>query len=145
MPDVSQPRQLPDVNVDSHVDDEICACLDLEAPKSFFLFAGAGSGKTTSLVKALTYIAKTYGNKLAEQGKKVAVITYTNAASDVIIGRLRMKDVFHVATIHSFIWSLIGGFQTDIKTWIRVATETEIEKLRGEQTRSRGTRGGGGK
>ena len=34
MPEVSQPRQLPDVNVDSHVDDEICACLDLEAPKS---------------------------------------------------------------------------------------------------------------
>ena len=116
MPDVSQPRQLTDVNVDSHVDDEIRACLDLEAPKSFFLFAGAGSGKTTSLVRALTYIAETYGNKLAEQGKKVAVITYTNAASDVIIGRLRMKDVFHVATIHSFIWSLIGGFQTDIKT-----------------------------
>lgn len=143
MPDVSQPRQLPDVNVDSHVDDEILACLDLEAPESFFLFAGAGSGKTTSLVKALTYIAETHGNKLAEQGRQVAVITYTNAASDVIIGRLRMKDVFHVATIHSFIWSLIGGFQTDIKTWIRVATENEIEKLCGEQTRSRGTRGRG--
>lgn len=136
MPEMNQQRQSSIVNVDSHVDDEIRACLDLVAPKSFFLFAGAGSGKTTSLVKALRYIADTYGKKFAEFGQQVAVITYTNAASDVIISRLKMKDVFHVATIHSFIWSLIGSFQTDIKTWIRIATENEIAKLRDEQTHS---------
>ena len=138
MPDVSQSRQNSDINVDSYVDDEIRACLNLETPKSFFLFAGAGSGKTTSLVKALEYIADTYGKELAKRGQKVAVITYTNAASDVIIGRLRIKDVFHVATIHSFIWSLIGSFQSNIRTWIKAATDSEIESLREEQNRSRG-------
>lgn len=35
------------------VDDKIYRCLDLENPKSFFLFAGAGSGKTRSLVESL--------------------------------------------------------------------------------------------
>ena len=137
MPDVSQPPQLSDINVDSHVDDEICECLNLETPRSFFLFAGAGSGKTTSLVKALRYIADTYGKRFAEFGQKVAVITYTNAASDVIISRLKMKDIFHVATIHSFIWSLIGSFQSDIKTWIKSATDNEIARLNEEQSRSR--------
>lgn len=138
MPDVIQPRQRSDINVDSHVDDEIRNFLNLETPQSFFLFAGAGSGKTTSLVKALTYIADTYGKRFAEQGRKVAVITYTNAASDVIIGRLRMKAIFHVATIHSFIWSLIGSFQSDIKKWIKLATDNEIARLKEEQSRSRG-------
>lgn len=138
MPDASQLRQPSGVNVDSHVDDEIRDCLNLENPRSFFLFAGAGSGKTTSLVKALTFISDTYGRKFSSLGQKVAVITYTNAASDVIIGRLKMKDIFHVATIHSFIWSLIGYFQSDIKAWIKAATDSEIAKLTDEQSRSRG-------
>ena len=42
-----------DNNVDDQVDHEISTCLNLERPISFFLFAGAGSGKTRSLVKAL--------------------------------------------------------------------------------------------
>lgn len=32
------------------------SCLDLKNPKSFFLFAGAGSGKTRSLVQVLKKI-----------------------------------------------------------------------------------------
>ena len=40
-------------NDSSAVDDEIYSCLDLDNPKSFFLFAGAGSGKTRSLVEVL--------------------------------------------------------------------------------------------
>ena len=38
---------------DEIVDSEIASCLVLEKPRSFFLFAGAGSGKTRSLVEAL--------------------------------------------------------------------------------------------
>ena len=38
-------EQIEDNHVDDHVDDEIINCLDLEKPKSFFLFAGAGVGK----------------------------------------------------------------------------------------------------
>ena len=42
-----------DGDIDGHVDAEIAACLNLTSPRSFFLFAGAGSGKTRSLVTAL--------------------------------------------------------------------------------------------
>lgn len=40
----------PDDDVfDAKADETILACLDLDKPKSFFLYAGAGSGKTRSL------------------------------------------------------------------------------------------------
>jgi DNA helicase-2/ATP-dependent DNA helicase PcrA len=54
----------PDDVVDAHVDAEIAQCLNLESPKSFFLFAGAGSGKTRSLVEALLHVRSTYGSQL---------------------------------------------------------------------------------
>lgn len=41
---------MTDVITSKDVDDEIYSCLDLDNPKSFFLFAGAGSGKTRTLV-----------------------------------------------------------------------------------------------
>ena len=37
---------ITDDNRDSAADSIIQRCLDLKNPKSFFLFAGAGSGKT---------------------------------------------------------------------------------------------------
>ena len=52
------------VTLDDHVDEELAGYLSLENPKSFFLFAGAGSGKTRSLVNALNYLAKTYRDTL---------------------------------------------------------------------------------
>ena len=47
---------LDDNHIDDGVDAKIAECLNLDDPKSFFLFAGAGSGKTRSLVKALENI-----------------------------------------------------------------------------------------
>ena len=42
-----------DDNRDDHVDKEILSCYLKKPYKSFFVFAGAGSGKTKSLVKLL--------------------------------------------------------------------------------------------
>ena len=39
---------IPNDDLDLHVDAEIQTYLDPKAPRSFFLFAGAGSGKTRS-------------------------------------------------------------------------------------------------
>ena len=35
----------------------IAACLDLEKPKSFFLYAGAGSGKTRAVIEAMAHLS----------------------------------------------------------------------------------------
>ncbi|MGZ8955179.1 MAG: UvrD-helicase domain-containing protein [Methylovulum sp.] len=126
-----------DNNVDNHVDDKINTYLNLKKPISFFLFAGAGSGKTGSLVKALKRLRKDSGEQLRLQGQKVGVITYTNAACDEIKHRLDFDPLVEVSTIHSFVWSLIGGFNIDIKQWLRITLPNEIADLEEKQRKGR--------
>ena len=124
-------------NIDQHVDEEIFTCLNPISPKSFFLFAGAGSGKTRTLVKVLKKVNDNYGKNFKLRNKKVAVITYTNAAANEIIHRLEHSTIFHVSTIHSFSWDLIQTFTVDIKEWIVSNLNKEISELEEQQSKSR--------
>ncbi|WP_417454954.1 UvrD-helicase domain-containing protein [Kiloniella sp.] len=123
--------------LDDPIDDEIAEYLSLTNPKSFFLFAGAGSGKTRSLIHALGRIKERYGRQLKLNGQKVGVITYTNAARDEIRRRLEFDTAFHVSTIHSFAWSLIAGFTKDIKNWLETSLKSEIQELEKKQEKGR--------
>ncbi len=121
------------------VNDEIYACLNLDNPKSFFLFAGAGSGKTRSLVEVLKLFREHNIQRLRKGGKKVAIITYTNAACDEIKHRLDFDSAFFVSTIHSFAWELIKHYSNDIKKWVRLSLEMEIADLKVKQGGARST------
>lgn len=125
------------INLDDPVDDEIASYLNPKEPRSFFLFAGAGSGKTRSLVKALNFIKKNHGRGLRLHGHQVGVITYTNAACDEIKRRVDFDSLFYVATIHSFAWALIKDFHHDIREWLRENLEIEIRQLHDEEERGR--------
>jgi DNA helicase-2/ATP-dependent DNA helicase PcrA len=127
-----------DNHVDDHVDTEIASYLDPQTPRSFFLFAGAGSGKTRSLVEALKYVRNKYGRRLRLQRKKVAVITYTNAACDEITQRLDYDPIVEVSTIHSFVWKLIQTLHSDIKGWLRLDLQRSIEELNEQQRKGKG-------
>lgn len=116
-------------DLDIHADEEIATCLNLADPKSFFLFAGAGSGKTSSLVKALEHVRRAHGETLRFQGKRVCVITYTNAACDEIKRRMEFDQTIEVSTIHSFAWSLITGLNQDIRSWLQTNLAAEIAEL----------------
>lgn len=120
---------IEDNHIDDHVDDEIINCFNEENKKSFFMFAGAGSGKTRSLVKLLSYLKDNRKEVLNIFSQKIAVITYTNAACDEILDRVDYDDVFQVQTIHSFLWECIKSFQIDIKKWIKNEVENEINEL----------------
>ncbi len=122
---------------DAHVDEEIAACLNLDTPKSFFLFAGAGSGKTRSLVTALKHVQITLSERLRVKGQRVGVITFTNAASDEIKRRLLCDPLIDVRTIHSFAWSLIEGLNHDIREWLRVDLAEDISKLNVDEAKGR--------
>lgn len=124
-------------DLDLHVDEELKKCLDPQAPQSFFLFAGAGSGKTRSLVAALDHLRSTIGGSLRMRGQKVAVITYTKAARDEIIRRTQFDSVIAVSTIHSFAWTLIEGFNHDIREWLRVALNDDILDLQVKEAKGR--------
>lgn len=115
--------------IDDGVDEEIYGCLDIAQPRSFFLYAGAGSGKTRSLVNAIRKVLRNSRRLLLLQGRHVAVITYTNAACEEIKKRLDFDPLVEVSTIHSFAWSLIGGYNADIRAWLRVNLAKEISEL----------------
>ncbi|HET7180412.1 MAG TPA: UvrD-helicase domain-containing protein, partial [Chryseosolibacter sp.] len=116
-------------DADNDVDDQIGSCLSLDNPISFFLFAGAGSGKTRSLVKALQHIRSKSGIRLRLHSQKIGVITYTNAACDEINQRLDFDSLIEVRTIHSFIWTQIQGLHADIKKWLKESLHEEIAAL----------------
>lgn len=118
-------------------DEMIFSCLKLDAPKSFFLFAGAGSGKTRSLVTALKKFRYDYSNLLRRNGQKVAIITYTNAACDEINHRLDYDSTFNVSTIHSFAWDLISTFTNDIRNFLRESLRAEIVDLNEKQGKAK--------
>lgn len=123
-------RVVTDDNRDSNADSIIQSCFDLKNPKSFFLFAGAGSGKTRSLVSALEYINAKMGRELKLNGRNVAVITYTNAARDEIKRRSRYNPLFEISTIHSFAWNLICAHTCDIREWLK--REISVKKAEAE-------------
>ena len=115
----------------------ITDCLNLEKPKSFFLFAGAGAGKTRALVEAMQIFRQKYGRKLRFSARKVAVITYTNAACDEIKHRIDYDSIFTVSTIHSFAWQLIRSFHNDIREWLRQDLRIAISELEEKQRKGR--------
>lgn len=128
-----------DENADNWVDDVISNCFDLQQPKSFFLFAGAGSGKTRSLVLALNYIEKTIGKTLKKSNRNVAVITYTNAARDEIRRRVKYNSLFEISTIHSFAWKLISHHTFDIKRILKNEISEKITEYERKQATSKST------
>ena len=131
---------MEDDNIDDHVDESIKKCFSEEHPKNFFVFAGAGSGKTRSLVNALSFLDREKGAMLSANAKQIAVITYTKAASEEISRRLQYKPIFSVSTIHSFLWELIKSYQADIKAWLIRSTKEEITEIETKQLTGRSGR-----
>lgn len=124
---------------DAKADETILACLDLDKPRSFFLYAGAGSGKTRSLVEAIRIVCREQGRRLSLAGQKIGVITYTNAACDEIKQRLEFDPRVEVSTIHAFAWSLIGGYDGDIRKWVAARMLQDIAELEEAQAKGRAT------
>lgn len=101
----------------------------IDEKKSFCLLAGAGAGKTRALVDILNSISEKTKNYIELHRKKIAVITYTNAAADEISRRIGLKEYFLVSTIHSFIWELIKYYPEDIRRALLEAIEEKIKAI----------------
>lgn len=81
------------------------------------MVAGAGSGKTTSLVKALHHVATSQESRLRMHAQQIACITYTEVAAQEIHTDVGNNPLVAVSTIHSFLWSVTSPFQRDIRQW----------------------------
>ncbi len=122
---------------DTQADADVRACLNQAPPQSFVMVAGAGSGKTTSLVKALAHLAETRGPTLRRAGQQIACITYTEVAVREISADVGDSSLFHISTIHSFLWSVIRPFQSDIGSWVMERIEEKIAEKKEHRDRPR--------
>ena len=92
------------------VDEQIISAL--QNGISFRVEAGAGSGKTYSLNKAIEWIQANKWTEYRRKKQTVVCITYTNAAVDVIAERLSKDSFILPSTIHSFAWNAIKQYQS---------------------------------
>jgi len=117
-------------NPDTDADRELRNYLNQRPSRSFLMVAGAGSGKTTSLVKALDHLARTKGPDLQRRGQQIACITFTEVAVGEIWGDVGNAPLFHVSTIHSFLWSVVHPFQSDLRDWVADRIDEKIAEAK---------------
>ncbi|MBK8285800.1 MAG: ATP-dependent helicase [Ahniella sp.] len=104
-------------------------CLD---DRSSFVFeAGAGAGKTYSLIAALRYILKDRARELQRKHQQVACVTYTNVARDMIITQTDGDPAIYCDTTHAFAWMLVSPFQKRLRELVRTLPgwENRTEEL----------------
>lgn len=102
----------------------------LDAGHSFRLEAGAGAGKTYSLVAALKRLIAERGPALVQAGQKVACITYTEVARNEIAQEIEDHPAILVNTIHGFSWAFLCQFQKALRDLVG---ELEDRKEKVEQ------------
>lgn len=88
---------------------------NIDSGKSFVLEAGAGSGKTYTLIQTLNYLIENKGEDLKYNHQKIICITYTNVAKNEIIERLENHPLVLVLTIHEFLWDCIKSYEKQLK------------------------------
>lgn len=110
----------------------------LNEGRSFRLEAGAGAGKTYSLIKALEYLIKKHQREMPRRGQQIACITYTNVARDEIEARIDRHPIIHCDTNHGFCWSLISGFQRQLRELVAAMPvwQERLEEAGGIGTRA---------
>ena len=104
------------LKIANSIDAQICNVLSQR--KNFIVEAGAGSGKTYSLMKVIDWLQDNRASEFYKKGAKVACITFTNAAVTVINSRLKENTFIVPSTIHSFAWAAMKQFQTSIITFM---------------------------
>ena len=87
----------------------------LAARTSFLLDAGAGAGKTYSLVLGIKTLLEAKRTELHKSGQQIACITFTNVAKDQIAIRLNFDPLVRVSTIHDFLWEQIQPHQRALR------------------------------
>jgi DNA helicase II / ATP-dependent DNA helicase PcrA len=117
---------------DTPADVTLRECLSSVQRQCFVMVAGAGSGKTTSLIKALSAIIKLHGLELKKRRQRAACITYTEIAAEEIWADVGNNPLVHVSTIHSFMWMIIRPFQRDIRQWVGARIQEKLDELRVE-------------
>ncbi|WP_448955558.1 UvrD-helicase domain-containing protein [Labrys neptuniae] len=118
----------------TEADKKILECL--KTRRSFLIDAGAGSGKTSSLIRALDFIRGPDRSSVMGEGQRVACITFTNVAKNEITERTEHDPLFVVSTIHDFLWASIKPFHKELKSALRTFNESLPASSRRKQNQA---------
>lgn len=110
---MSVKRLSPAIEAAQKAQERVNHCIDHH--QSFRLEAGAGAGKTYSLVQALKRLISERGSDYLRRGQRVACITYTNVAKREISQEIDEHPAVLVETIHAFCWRCMGQFQSALR------------------------------
>lgn len=114
---------------------KINTCIDNN--ESIIFKAGAGSGKTYTLIESLKHLILTKADVLNAHKQKIVVITYTNAASNEVKKRLGHSELVLVSTIHERIWDLILHYQRELVDIHKSKLQSEIGEINKELAREK--------
>lgn len=93
--------------------EQIRHCIDNN--QCFRLEAGAGAGKTYSLIESIKYLISNRAGALLSSRQQIACITYTNVAKNEIKDRTDHHPVIFTDTIHAFCWSILQHYQVKLR------------------------------
>jgi Superfamily I DNA and RNA helicases len=102
----------------------------LQAGRHFKVEAGAGAGKTSSLIEALQSMLADRLRYLPRPHQRIACVTYTNVARDEIISRTGRSPYVFAETIHGFLWQLLSPFRKHLLRHI-VELDIMLSKMEG--------------
>lgn len=112
----------------ARISEQVIDCLNNS--QSFIVEAGAGSGKTYTLVEALSYLIQKRSKQFLASGQQIVCITYTNVAADEIKSRINNDPLVQVSTIHGFLWSVIERYQTELRVCLQAMNSEREENRR---------------
>lgn len=93
----------------------------LDEGENFKLEAGAGAGKTYSLIQALNRILADRDAYLPRKDQRVACLTYTRVARDEIRARTDENPSVFADTLHGFLWEMISPYQKALTATLRTS------------------------
>ncbi|MGN7943135.1 UvrD-helicase domain-containing protein [Metabacillus sp. 22489] len=108
------------------VKEKIIQCINEDT--SFVLEAGAGAGKTHTLMETLNFIQSEFKHSKVSQ-PSILCITYTNIAKNEIRERTKHIQGIKINTLHEFLWDFIKQFQLELKKAIIDMIEEDKNKI----------------
>src|SRR3546814_9840067 len=87
----------------------------LDTGTIFVFEAGAGAGKTYSLLQTLDHLIPRHAREYLRRRQQIACITYTRVARDMILTSTDRHPAVYCETTHAFAWELMRQFQKQIR------------------------------
>ncbi|MCB2426490.1 UvrD-helicase domain-containing protein [Methylophaga pinxianii] len=107
--------------------EQIRHCIDNNL--CFRLEAGAGAGKTYSLIESIRYLISRQADTLLNNRQQIACITYTNVAKNEIKDRTDHHPVIFSDTIHAFCWNILQTYQVKLREHIPELGEKWVQRI----------------